>query len=146
MSDEPSLRWSEKNPAFCGTLDLDITITVLDKTSVRKARVEYEYTPEWEYFDLKKQSLYVGWAFSSMRLLMLTAPEDGVAERDGSTDEKPEWVQMGDLSRILSLDAWEAMEDLIEERVTAEDAARRKAAGIRHNAQCRPGRLDVVPP
>ena len=130
MSDEAALRWFEKNPAFTGTLDLSITITVLDKATVRKARFEYEYTPEWEYFDLKKQSLYVGWAFSSMRLLMLTAPENGLAERDGSTDEKPEWVQIGDLSRMLSLDAWEAMEDLMEERVTAEDAARRKAAGI----------------
>jgi hypothetical protein len=129
MSDEAALRWFEKNPAFTGTLDLSITITVLDKATVRKARFEYEYTPEWEYFDLKKQALYVGWGYSSMRLLMLTAPEEGLAERGGSTDEKPEWL-LSDLSRMLSMDTWEAIEDLLEERVTAEDAARRKAAGI----------------
>jgi hypothetical protein len=97
---------------------------------VRKARLKYDYTPEWEYFDLKKQPLYVGWAMSTMELSMLTSPEEGLAERNGSTDEKPEWVQMGDLGRMLSMVTWEAIEDLIEERITAEDSERRKAAGI----------------
>jgi len=116
MSDEATLRWAMKNPGFSGTIEFSVAITVLDKTTVRKARLEYEYTPEWEYFDLKKQALYVGSALSTTTLLMLTAPEEGLAERSGSTDEKPEWVQMGDLSRMLTLNAWEAIEDLIEKR------------------------------
>ena len=36
----------------------------------------YTFTPEWEYFDIKKNAPYFGWAMSRMVLHVLTVPED----------------------------------------------------------------------
>ena len=44
----------------------------------------YTFTPEWEYFDIKKNAPYFVWAMSRMVLHVLTVPEEW---RDEEPDE-----------------------------------------------------------
>jgi hypothetical protein len=126
------LRWSLENPGFSGDIEFDLTFELMGTKSIRRAKVHYEYTPEWEYFDLKKKALYVGIEGSVMSISLLTSPDDKPEKRQGSTDEKPEWVPLDDLARsgVLSLDAWEKLDSIAEERAKEEDAWRRQAFGV----------------
>ena len=47
------------NPAFKGILEFDLTIGWLGKQITRRARVDYEHTPEGEFYDLQKKKLVV---------------------------------------------------------------------------------------
>src|SRR5262245_53153826 len=67
-------KFSHENPGFEGTFEFDLTLELFGKRVVRKSRVEYTFTPEWEYFDLKKNALYVGWVNSCVGLSVLTVP------------------------------------------------------------------------
>ena len=48
--------YSSKYPGFRGELEFDWTVALLGQTVTRKARILYEHTPEWEYYDLRKNS------------------------------------------------------------------------------------------
>ena len=56
-------RWnfSNSNPGFIGEAEFDLEMILVGERVVRRARIKFEYTPEWEYFDLKKQALFTGW-------------------------------------------------------------------------------------
>jgi hypothetical protein len=47
-------------------------------------------------------------------------------------DETPEWIQIGDFTRsgMLPMDAWDTLDEMMEERARKEDAGRRKSAGL----------------
>jgi hypothetical protein len=55
------LDYSHKFPGFRGELEFDWTVAFLGQSVTRKARVVYQHTPRWEYFDLRKDALYTGW-------------------------------------------------------------------------------------
>jgi hypothetical protein len=112
------LDYSRKFPAFTGTYDFNLTFELLGKRFTRQVRVDYKFTPEWEYFDLNKNAPCVGWGMWDFCLLVLIPPED---EDDNETWEKV------DLFEAMPLDAWYAIEDEIEERCKAEDDGRRRA-------------------
>jgi len=110
----------------------------------RKARVEYTFTPEWEYWDLKRNAPYVGWASATFGMSILTVPEDEGYElgEDDEVDEtdfkhddppKPEWVTFDGVYHlgVLNRKIWDAIDDAIEEQCRVEDAKRRKGAGKR---------------
>jgi hypothetical protein len=115
--DEQRLTYSTEFPAFRGTLDFDLTVELLGKRVTRKARADYTYTPEWEYWDLRKQAPHVGWQGSSLCISVRTAPADGW---DSAT-----WEQV-DVLNVMEI--WNIIDDEIEERCKAEDAKRRRAA------------------
>jgi hypothetical protein len=52
--------YSFKYPAFKGELPFDMTLTLLGKSVTRKAKMVYEHTPEWPYYDLRKQAEFTG--------------------------------------------------------------------------------------
>jgi hypothetical protein len=96
---------------------------------MRKAKVVYEHTPEWEYYDLRKKEPYTGWASSSYHIEVAAVPEE--QDDDGNTTAgTPYWVRMDDITRdnILPNDVWDAVLDAVDERCKAEDAERRRAA------------------
>jgi hypothetical protein len=113
-------QWSTRFPAFRGTLDFDLTFELLGKRVKRKARADYSFTPEWEYFDLRKQAPYVGWPGSGMGITVRTIPS-----KDGTADGRPSWEQI----EILDvMEVWDILDDEIEARCRAEDAQRRRKA------------------
>ena len=83
--------YSSKYPGFRGELEFDWTVAFLGQTVTRKARIVYEHTPVWEYYDLRKDALYTGWESSSYRIEMQAEPED--QDGDGTPiPGTPYWV------------------------------------------------------
>jgi hypothetical protein len=100
------------------------SVEVFGQRVTRKAKAEYGFTPEWEYFDLYKQEPFEGWPGSSMHVEFLTLPED-----DGDVDG-PKWEQFDPAINAV----WNAIEDAIEERCKVEDAERRRIAAAQKSA------------
>jgi len=70
-------RYYHDNPAFKGILEFDLTIGWLGKQITRRARVDYEHTPEGEFYDLQKKELVVSIVDQCMYSLHLQAvPEE----------------------------------------------------------------------
>jgi hypothetical protein len=117
-----------KYPAFVGLLEFDISFTILGKRVKRKAKAEFKFTPGWPYFDLQKKELFVGWPGSIMTLHVLTVPHP-----DDADAEEPHWVRMEDLAEadILPDGVWDRIRDVIEDKCKAENAKRRRAAGLK---------------
>jgi hypothetical protein len=86
----------------------------------RKARADYEHTPDWEYFDLRKRALRVGWPSAALSISIRTVPD-----KDGNPGCAPSWekIDVLDIGEI-----WEILDEEIERRCKAEDAKRRRAA------------------
>jgi hypothetical protein len=113
------MEYSRKFPAFRGTFDFDLTVELLGKRVTRKARADYTHTPDWEYFDLRKQAPYVGWPESGLGISIRTVPD-----KDGF-DGGPSWEKID----ILDIgEIWDILDDEIERRCKVEDAKRRRAA------------------
>jgi hypothetical protein len=111
--------YSTRFPAFRATLDFDLTVELLGKRVTRKARADYTHTPEWEYWDLRKQAPYVGWPDSGLGISIRTVPD-----KDGF-DGGPSWEKID----ILDIgEIWDILDDEIERRCKVEDAKRRRAA------------------
>ena len=102
---------------------------MLGKSVTRKAKLVYEHTPEWPYFDLRKQAEFTGWESSSFHLELAAVPE--VCENDG-TEAAAEWFETHEIARngVLSEEMWDALLDAVDEKCKAEDAKRRRAAGL----------------
>jgi hypothetical protein len=119
-------RWrhSKQFPAFTGHYPLEITFELCGERVLRPARVEYTCTPEWEYFDTRKQAPYVGWPATIMSLHVLTVPEEC------DDDEEPEWVEVSDIfqTAVLPSEIIDGLRDAIEEQCRQQDAERRQAA------------------
>jgi hypothetical protein len=127
-------------PGFEGQLEFAIEFELLGFRVKRQARAEYKYTPEWEYFDLKKQVLFTGFMSSSYGLSLLTVPDDPgdpdeeivEIEDDDPDDPRPlAWVPI-DLARtgILPEAVWDKVHDLIDEKCKGEDKERRRSHGL----------------
>jgi len=119
--DDERLSYSARFPAFRGTLDFELTVELLGKQVTRKARADYSYTPEWEYFDLRKRAPYVGWPGSGLCITVRTTPADGWGDGNG-------WEKV-DVLNVMEI--WDIVDDEIERRCKVEDAKRRRAASSR---------------
>jgi len=121
--------YSRKWPAFKGELEFDMAFDFLGQRITRKAKVVYEHTPEWEYFDLRKHAPYVGSEGTMYHLEILAVPQE---YHDGGpmTFGEPHWVEMPDLlcDEVLPHEAWDPVFGAIDEKCKIEDAARRLAA------------------
>jgi hypothetical protein len=109
--------WSWKNPGFKGVFEFDIAIGMLGKRVERHAKVDYTHTPEWEYWDPNKKTLFTGVHNSSFTLSILTKPERN--EKD-----KPERVQMSGIIQngVLCNEVRDAIDDKLDERCRTDDA------------------------
>jgi hypothetical protein len=121
--------YSSKYPGFRGELEFDWTVALLGQTVTRKARILYEHTPEWEYYDLRKDALSTGWESSSYQIEMQAEPED--QDGDGNPITlTPYWVVLGDITQneVLPNAIWEAVIGAVDAKCKVEDAERRTAA------------------
>ena len=121
--------YSWKYPSFKGELYVDLTIAILGKSVTRKAKVVYEHTPEWPYFDLRMQAEFTGWESTRYHIELQAMPEEH--HDDGTvTLGTPHWVEMTDLisDDVLPDEIWDAVLEAIDEKCKAEDAERRRAA------------------
>ena len=139
FSPEEFKRWrhSHNHPSFEGVAEFDIAIEVLGARVDRRARVKFKYTPEWEYWDLKKGALFTGFLSSEVGLELLTVAdelEEGeeTAEiagyDDGDDPRPPAWVDL-DLARdgMLPRSVWDLIYDLVDQKCKELDQERRRA-------------------
>jgi len=131
LESEELERWehNHKNPAFVGSLEFDISFTLLGRRAKRRAKAEYSFTPHWPYFDLSKKGPFEGWPGSLISLHVLTAlapdPEDDPEL------EAPHWVQLDEFigEDIMPPELWDRIREAIDDKCRVEDAKRRQAAG-----------------
>jgi hypothetical protein len=124
--------YSFRYPAFKGELPFDLTFTFLGKNVTRKAKVIYEHTPKWPYYDLRKQAEFTGWEGTKYHIELQAVPEEH--HDDGTvTLGTPRWIEMTDFTEddVLPHEAWDAVIDAVDEKCKAEDADRRRAAGLK---------------
>ena len=127
------LDYSQKFPGFRGEIEFDWTVAFLGQSVTRKARVVYQHTPDWEYFDLLKDAPYKGWDSSSYRVEMQAVP---VEDWDGDGNPipgTPYWVSLSDITDndVLPQAFWEAVMDAVNAKCKVEDAKRRAAVKAR---------------
>src|SRR5262245_44475075 len=121
------------NPAFKGILEFDLTIGWMGKQITRRARVDYEHTPEGEFYDLQKKELVASIVDQCMYSLHLQAVPEEFHDDGTITEGKPHWVKMGDILRndVVPHEMWDVVLDAIEEKSKAEDAERRRRAAAK---------------
>lgn len=133
---EERFRFGFEHPGFEGNVEFDAHFEVLGKTFTRRLRADYRYTPEWEYFDLTKKTLYTGTESSGVGLSVLAVPEpwsDPLTEEEIAAGEEPEevdpptWLGSEDLvaEGVLPRAVWDALYELIDREARKEDAKRR---------------------
>jgi hypothetical protein len=130
--DHERIAHSTRHPAFRGTLNFDLTVELLGTRVARKARADYSYTPQWEYWDLRKQSPYVGWPGSGLCITIRTVPD-----KDLTPDGRPSWEKI-DIVDITEV--WDILDEAIEAKCRVEDAKRRRAAARGKGCQRTGGR------
>jgi hypothetical protein len=140
-------RHALKHPGFMGATEFEIAFEALGVKCVRKARVTWERTPHWPYYDLHKRSVVTMPAGGGMGLEIWAIPDE-IAWRPtpkGSWKKskgEPAWVKVNALldEGILPSTVWEALEERIEQRCQTEDLRRRAeyGAGGQENVE-RPG-------
>lgn len=93
------LRYSRDQPGFKGKIEFELVFELFGQRVTRQARIDYSHTPEWEYYDLNKRELMVGWDSSSFGMEVLVEPS-GDRHDVASTGKlqrrkaKPEWVKI----------------------------------------------------
>lgn len=132
-------RWnhSHEHPAFSGQLELDLDLSILGLTVTRKLRVTYTHTPDWEYFDLHRNSLFIGWPSGTMSFELKAFTEDDQLEHsDGGKRRRsgltPVWLK-ADLfleEGVFSREMNDAIDNAVEARCQEEDRQRRTERGI----------------
>ena len=128
-------------PAFRGELEFDMTFELVGKRITRKAKVVFEHTPEWQYYDLRKKAPFTGWPSSMWHLEIAAIPEDH--EVDGAVVHgKPYWVRLEDITHedVLPHKVGDAILDAVDEQCKQEDARRRRATAINRGRRAPSGR------
>jgi hypothetical protein len=108
----------------------------LGQRFTRPARIVYAFTPgDWRYFDPEtgktRKGTETAFYHVDLRLVPKEWHDDGTGE--GVVKEgKPYWFTFGDFVRndMLPNDVLDAILNAIEDKCRAEDAERRKAAGL----------------
>ena len=66
---------------FTGRLTFDLTLVLMGKAVVRRLlRVDYEYCPEWDYFDSELGAVVTGHAEQISTIMWIQASPDGFEE------------------------------------------------------------------
>lgn len=112
-----------KNPAFKGEYDFDITFELFGQKHTETLQARYGYTPEWEYYDLKKKAPFTGWAGSTLSLHVLLEYEDS------EEGPKKEWERVTEMMQCIPHEIWENLYDAIDDKCKEEDRERRTRAG-----------------
>src|SRR5262245_7438184 len=144
LEQEDDKRWeySSRYPGFQGEVEFDLVIELLGKKVTRRAKVVYTHTPEWEYFDERKQAPYTGWGGTSYHLEILAVPEQDDDGDSVTIFDKPSWTTLEDLNRddVVPLERWDAILDLVDDKCKEEDAERRRVAAAKATSPSRPSR------
>lgn len=127
---------SEKHPAFKGVFEFNLVFEVLGQKVERRARLNYSWTPEWEYFDLVQGRVMVGWPGNTIGPVEVLAVPEGerwttsAGGRSVKIKKTPVWTKIDLLEDgVLSDAVLDTIDDAIDAACRAEDAERRREHG-----------------
>lgn len=83
-------------PAFSGTVNFQIKLDMLGRSGIREAKIKYECTPEWPYWN-KLTGRETNKREQARFSLWLLAVPDPRQEFDHPEDAEPVWVQVREL-------------------------------------------------
>ena len=130
------------SPPFSGTKELDFITGLFGKTVTRKIQLQWDYTPDWAYFDSKtgKDILHSGPYIEGWGLgVRLQAVEEfsvsTVTSKSGKNEwvdqefKEGEWIEFHDLLNfgLITPELFPAINELMETESRAQDAANREA-------------------
>ena len=125
------LIYANKNRAFEGVLEFDLTVELLGGRFMRRARIVYSYTPgDWPWFDPKARKSRRGVESARYHLEVAAVREE--EHEDGTvTYGKPRWVRCMDILQddVPTNAVLGNIINRIDLKCRAEDRQLRKAAG-----------------
>lgn len=129
MSD-PTTDFDEPNLPFRGEIPIELEIELLGERSRRKAKIVYDYSPAWDYWDVESQSERSGTAEGSIGISVLADPE--ATGFFGPYEDGPYWLPLGIVAPGVLSEAQRAeIDDLIEEDIRRQDRANRNCNNSR---------------
>lgn len=126
--------------AFSGVVEFDFTMGFLGKSVTRRARVKYDWTPDWVYLDSESGREIVPFGQGGSFSLEIQSVNESVVHYSGEDALKRgrttrargtvDWEECNDLTElgIWTDEMWDAFEGLIDRDCRAQDAANRKRA------------------
>ena len=119
-------RHADQHPGFDDAIEFDIEMEMLGLRFTRRAKIEFQYTPEWEYFDLVKNKAYVGNWSSSLCLWLYAVPDN-----PGMENDPPSWVRVDLLEEgVLPTAVWDRIDEEVDKRSKRIDRKRREERGL----------------
>lgn len=108
---------------FKDDLEFDLTLRLLGKTVKRRAKVQFQYRPDWNYWDPQTAQEREGWFSSTMELFIQSVPDKY------DPPGEPEWIRV-DLfaDGILPSRVWDKLDEEIDLKCQTIDKERRKQA------------------
>lgn len=118
-------------PPFAGEIMFELSLSALGAAQTRTVRVEYEFTPAWQYACLKHKRLKYRRNGSSMAAYVEIVFDEYL--NDGQAVRKREWVKAEEdlLWRMIDGPIDYKIEDEIEQRAWKEDQKNRKKLGFK---------------
>jgi hypothetical protein len=119
-------------PPFTGSIEFKLTIRAFDSTVIRKAQIDYTYTPTWRYYDVCSRAERTGVSRLDFGLSLLAVPRADRNRQFSSPTKEPYWVPVGQLLTVGVLRT--QVYDQIRARIDAEamnlDRGNRVSAGL----------------
>jgi hypothetical protein len=103
---------------FSGSIKFKLTIRAFDKQVMRKALVNYTYTPTWPYYDVQSRKERDGDARLEFGLSLLAVPRSDSNRSISPPSKEPYWVPVGQLLTVGVLRT--QIYDQLRERIDAE--------------------------
>lgn len=114
------LKYAIEYPAFVGSLEFDFMFELLGEQVTRRLKVEYQFTPDSEYYDLRKRALRVGWLVISLHFYV--RPEPNTTDPD---QREFDWIDFEPLIELIPDELRDKVSGAVEDACKQEDARRR---------------------
>ncbi|MPZ36176.1 MAG: hypothetical protein GEV13_35395 [Rhodospirillales bacterium] len=119
-------------PPFSGSIEFKLTIRAFDKQVIRKALVNYTYTPTWPYYDVQSRKERDGDARLEFGLSLLAVPRSDRNRSVSPPSREPYWVPVGQLLTVgvLRTQIYDQLRARIDGEARDLDRDNRVSAGL----------------
>ena len=119
-------------PPFSGSIEFKLTIRAFDKQVIRKALVNYTYSPSWSYYDVQSRKERVGDAQLEFGLSLLAVPRSDRNRSISPPSKEPYWVPVGQLLTVgvLRTQIYDQLRERIDGEALNLDRDNRVSAGL----------------
>ena len=119
-------------PPFSGSIEFKLTIRALDERVIRRARVNYTYTPTWSYYDVRSCKERAGEPVLDFGLSLLAVPRSDRNRSFSLPARSPYWVPVNQLLTVgvLRTPVYDQIRARIDFEAMGIDRRNRASAGL----------------